>query len=904
MSKADRGTIYATADVLQRSNTHFQTTQLPPFSVKGKALPVHAWVVGPAQSSRGRQAAVPRLPLTGRNTELGLLRKAFASARSGAGRLVEVTGEPGVGKTRLLEALRDAAGGFRKQHAACEAYTASTPYAVWRELLRELLAFGRDDADEEIEQRLRAEIAIRAPDLAPWLPLLGIAFGLDLPETPEVALLAERNRRTRLHETVLALLQALAGERLLIEIENAHHMDEASAELLAYLAGHAGEHPWLLAVARRTGATGGFVAADGPVTVRVALGPLALQDTLRLAQLASEHAPLPAHVLEIVARRSGGNPQFLRDLVRAAVESGGAADLPDSAEAAAVAQIDDLAPGDRAVVRRAAVLGNTFHPRMLAWLAGEGERAGGPDAATWARLHDFFEAEPDGYVRFRRTLLRDAAYAGLPYRVRRHLHGEVARHLEAEAEAPEDIAGALSLHYFEAGEAPSAWRYSIAAAQRAEGAYAYVEAAGLYARALEAGKRVAGLAPIELAQVQQAIGDTWFRVGEYRKAADAFTAARGLAAAHPLLDAQSMIKLSRVEEKLGNFAEVLRWIEQARALAESVDGVEAATLAARASAWQATVLQSAGRTDEALACAERAVGEAEAVDDAEALGEAYFVLGWARGELGQEGAEALMQRSLDAYRRAGNLVRQASLLSDLGVLCQWSCRWDEALSYYERARTAATGIGSSSTAAIARFNASEIHTERGEWTEAERLLLELLPSFKASEYHYMVGACLALLARVALRTGRVDEALARRDEATALYRLAGAESEVPSLEAWVAECRLAKGDADGALELVTALTGQAADAAVARILPQLQRIEGHARIRQGDLWGARDALEASLAGARERNNRFEATLAMLALIELDRLEGIEPAHEMLTETRATLAELKVRAVPPVPAPAA
>src|SRR4029078_2788611 len=73
-------------------------------------------------------------------------------------------------------------------------------------------------------------------------------------------------------------------------------------------------------------------------------------------------------------------------------------------------------------------------------------------------------------------------------------------------------------------------------------------------------------------------------------------------------------------------------------------------------------------------------------------------------------------------------------------------------------------------------------------------------------------------------------------------------------------------------------------------------------LRQGDLWGARDALEASLAAAKERNDLFEATLTMLSLIELDRLESIEPPIEMLTETRSALASWKVRAVPPVPRP--
>ena len=156
MAKAEPGRIYATADVLDRSNTLFENTELAPFAVKGKAQPIQAWSVGRAIGSRARNVSLEQLPLIGRDAELAVIREALASARSGAGRLIEIEGEPGVGKTRLLEALREDATGFRELHATCEAYTASTPYAVWRELLRELLDFGRDDPEAAIVERLRS----------------------------------------------------------------------------------------------------------------------------------------------------------------------------------------------------------------------------------------------------------------------------------------------------------------------------------------------------------------------------------------------------------------------------------------------------------------------------------------------------------------------------------------------------------------------------------------------------------------------------------------------------------------------------------------------------------------------------------------------------------------------------
>jgi class 3 adenylate cyclase/tetratricopeptide (TPR) repeat protein len=899
MAKAEQRAIYATGEVLERSNTHFETTKLEPFAVKGKAEPVQAWSVGRAQSAKARQVTVQKLPLTGRNVELGTIRKAFVSARSGAGRLIEVVGEAGIGKTRLLEALRDAAAGFRKSHAACEAYTASTPYAVWTELLRELMNFGRDDPDPIIEDRLRDELAKSAPDLAPWLPLIASAFGLEVAATPEVEMLADKNRRAKLHETVVPFLQGIVKEPWLIEIENAHHMDEASAELLTHLTNEVASKPWLFAVARRP-STVGFSAPEAATVVRIELKPLAAQDALRLTQLATEKNPLPAHVLEVVATRSGGNPQFLRDLLRKAIESGGTADLPDSAEAAAMARIDSLSPEDRAVVRRAAVLGLTFHPRMLEWFTEHGDFPL-PTAETWARLEDLFDEEPDGYLRFRRSLLRDAAYEGLPFKLRRELHKTVAAHLEEEMDYPEEAANILSLHYLQAGENAAAWRYAKMAAKRAEEVYANVEAAGLYARAFEAGRAATDVEKTDLALVHQAVGDSWYRAGEFRKAAGAYSAARTLAESEPLLDGDLMIKLSRVEAKLGKYAEAQRWTEQARGVFLELPGAEAARQTARSSAWYATLLQFEGRITEALTCAEQAVVAAEAAKDREAAGEAYFVMGVAFSELGKPDAQAIMQRSLEAFEQSGNLVRQAGILSDLGFICRLEGRWDEALSFYERARDAAQKIGNTVNAFLARMNTAEVLADRGEWAEAEVLLLETLQVWKASQFQRYLGECLSWLGRVSLRLGRIDEALGRFEEAKANYLQVGYENEIAPIDARVAECHLIRRNPDDALDLVRGMLSRASESnGVARVVPLLERIQGHALIQQGDLWAARDALEASLEAARERRDPFESALTMLSLIELDRLEGVEPPLEIVNESRSLLTNLKVRAVPPLP----
>ena len=171
--------------------------------------------------------------------------------------------------------------------------------------------------------------------------------------------------------------------------------------------------------------------------------------------------------------------------------------------------------------------------------------------------------------------------------------------------------------------------------------YAHVEAARLYSRALEAGRRLEEIGDKDLAAVHEALGDAWDRAGEFRKASEAYTAARGLVAGEPLAEAGLLLKRSRLEEKLGKYPQALRWAARARKALEGLTGPEAARQAAQSTAWYATVLQAEGRSNDAIRWAQRAIGEAEAVDDAEALGTAYLVMGWAYGDLGKEGVEPL-----------------------------------------------------------------------------------------------------------------------------------------------------------------------------------------------------------------------------------------------------------------------
>jgi len=157
---------------------------------------------------------------------------------------------------------------------------------------------------------------------------------------------------------------------------------------------------------------------------------------------------------------------------------------------------------------------------------------------------------------------------------------------------------------------------------------------------------------------------------------------------------------------------------------------------------------------------------------------------------------------------------------------------------------------------------------------------------------------------VALRAGRIDEALAHFDEAKGHFAHVGADQDALSIDARIAACHLAQGNADAALDLVERTHARATSSnSVAMVAPLLERVRGEALLLRGDSAGARKALDASLAAGRARNDRFEVMQTLLSLVRLARHEGREPPAEVIGESESLRATLKVRELSaPVPEP--
>jgi class 3 adenylate cyclase/tetratricopeptide (TPR) repeat protein len=893
MARAPAGELYATAPVLERATTRFDLRALEPLTVKGKARPVAAWSVGPAVGSRARERVVEHFPLVGREREVAALDRALVSARRGAGRIVEIAGEEGIGKSRLLDELRKRAVGMRRLHAACEPYSAASPYTTWRELLRPVIGAGHDAPNEAVLARLRAAVHRADPELAPWLPLLALAFDVDAPPTPEVEALAPEFRTTRLREALVRLLDRLLDGPALIEVEDAHYMDHASADLLAAVAERVGEAPWLVAVTRREGASG-FVAPDLRTVVRLEPAPLDHAALLALAEAVTERAPLPPHVLALAVDRSGGSPQFLRDLLRAAASGNG--ELPESIEAAAMARLDLLAPSDRALIRRAALLGRTFEPRMLVEVLDDG--VSWPDDRTWARLWRYFEVQNDGAVHFRSAVVREAAYAAMTYRLRRRLHAVVGKRLEHEAGgAADEQAAVLSLHFERAGDHRRAWHYARIAADRARDRFAHADAATLYRRALDASRGL-DATTTEVAAVWESLGAAHARIGELSEAHEAFRAARRLLSGDTVREAQLLHAHARVDLDAGRVAPAARWAIRALRAADSDRETAALACRARVTSTLATIRQRQGRMLDAIELCHRAITEAELAGEEPALANACYVLDWALVESGRPGEAVHSQRALEIYGRLGEINRQAAVLNNMGGFAYRDGRWRDAVDLYRRGAEASLRAGNVADAAFGDCNIGEVLADRGQLEEAQARLRRALRTWRGSGYDWGVAYATAILGRAAARAGRHDEAAELLARARGRFRELRVLGDVDWVEALLAEAEAFAGQPDAALTRADLALAGLGDPG--RLGALLHRVRAFAFAQVGDLAAAEDALEASLAEARAQAEEYEIGVTLDALAALSALTGRAEAAGRIRERDAILARLDVERLPDPP----
>ena len=885
--KARVGEVVATEAALARSRTRFAVEPLEPFAVKGKSMLIEASVVGPPLTEREEPADAVEGPLVGREAELGLLRGALDRALGGAGLVVDLAGDPGIGKTRLVrELVRDVpATAYRTR---CDKYETATAYWAFRILLRQMLGVADDAADDAVVEVLRATTEDVRPRLLPWLPLVAQVLDVEVAPTVEVTALAERFRKARLEDVTAELLAALLQGPTVLAFEDAHLMDAASADLLEAVLRVVGAHPWLVLVTRRD-ADGGFLPSDRYEVLPVR--PAAL-DTAAAAALAAEllgDQALAPHDLARLTERAGGNPLFLRGLLLAA-RTGAALDaLPDSLEGLITSQIDRLPADERTVLRFASVLGMRFgEAELLSLLAGQSLPSG---ANSLRRLGYFLSSESPGRFRFDHQLIRDTAYEGLPYRLRRMLHGRAGEWLEAEYVSVEDVAELLSLHFLGAERFDKAWTYSRLAGRRASAKYAPAQAEQFLVRALAASKRLPELPRSEVAEVTLELGEARFLIGRQPESLAAFRAARRMAAGDPLAEALIRKREAEVEMRRGRLTMSVRSLGRALRALDGRTDTESLVVASRIEGLFARVREGQGRYREALTWARRAEDHAQESRDPAAIADALEALHATLSLLAIPPERPYGEEAVALFAELGDKVGESRALNNLAVLAWIEGRGDEALEMFVRAEALAESVGDTVGAAATRYNIGDVLLRLGRPQEAEDLLRPLVPLLRSLGVEDFHAAAMRALGLALALGGRDADGRAMLAEARVHLDALGEAPEVVETDAAIALALLAAGESAQAAELAAAAAARATELDAGYLLPWLLRLEGAGLADLGQLEEAeRILLEAlALADAQSRIERG-FVLAELARVAAARADAAG-AQTYVSASEAAFTEL-------------
>ncbi|MDX6471005.1 MAG: hypothetical protein QOF75_2808, partial [Gaiellaceae bacterium] len=809
MTLAEPGQIVV-SEAIRRAAGEADWEALGDLRVKGKSVPVRAHVLrsGSVRAPQRRQAHHQRA-LVGRGREVALIARRFADVEGGAGRIVVVDGEAGLGKSRLLaEAIALAKGrGLRVHVGECQAFGTHTSYFPWQEIWAGLL--GVDRAGEVAHQigALERTLADIDEALLPRVPLLGTVLGLAIPETELTGGLDPKVRKSSLEALLGDCLRGLAvNDPLVLVLEDCHWIDPLSRDLLESLARVAASLPVLILAAHRPSERGEDLLglARLPHFSRVPL--LALEDAdaelLVRAKIAESVGALSPsqELLDLVVDRSQGNPFYIEELLnyigtqgiglddRAALR---ALELPESLHTLVLSRIDTLAEAPRRTLKVASVLGRTFRAPMLQRVYPELGAADvvGNNLAQLREL-DFIGADgPDdeGVHLFRHVVIQEVAYESLPFAVRASLHGAAGRAIEATEDAERNL-DLLAHHYWHADDEAKKREYLLRAGDAAQARYAN-EAAVDYFRRLAPVLEESERAPVllKLGGVLELAGswaDAEAVYGEALSLAETAGDAAGTARAHTAL--------GEVARKQARYDEAEEQLVRAGSIFDELGNEEGA---GRVLHLRGTLGAQRGDYDAARSLYEQSLAIRTQLGDRAAMGALYTNLGIVAEYTGDYAeARRLQEQSLALREEVGDRWNLANAQNNLGNIARLQNDHAEARARLEEALRIQLEVGDLWSIALVRNNLANVIRDQGDLRAAAGLYAEALAGYSERVDKWSLTFLFEDLAAFAAANGDAERALRLAGSAEALRAEIGVPrgpSDAEQLERMLAPARAA-----------------------------------------------------------------------------------------------------------------
>jgi class 3 adenylate cyclase len=442
---AEPGAVVIEARTRRLTGGLFDYRDLGTTALKGFAENVPAWqVLGPsAVESRFEAMRTAMTPLVGRDEEIDLLRRRWEQAKSGDGQVVLISGEPGIGKSRIAETIVQRLSNephTRLRYFCSPHHQDSALYPSITQLER-AAGFRREDTAEQRLAKLEAVLALRTNDLRDAVPLLADLLSIPTGDRyPPLNLTPQKRKERTLHIQVAQVEGLSARQPVLMAFEDVHWSDPTTRESLDLLIDRVSVLRVLVLITFRPEFTPLWIGR--PHVTMLTLKRLPRRQGVEMIAYVTGGKALPKDIAEQIVERTDGVPLFIEELTKTVVESGVVSEagdhyavagptaplaIPTSLHASLLARLDRLAP-TREVAQIGSALGRSFSHELIAAVAAmpRDKLNDALDQLVIAELIFRRGTPPDAEYTFKHALVQDAAYGTLLRSPRQLLHGRIA----------------------------------------------------------------------------------------------------------------------------------------------------------------------------------------------------------------------------------------------------------------------------------------------------------------------------------------------------------------------------------------------------------------------------------------------------------------------------------------------